>query len=259
VLRPADLGLAASLGLTRLSVVRRLRVALFSTGNELCEPGQPLPSGCIYDSNRHSLAAALRRMAVDVVDLGLVADEPDALEATLAHALREADVVMTSGGVSMGDADHTRQLLACMGDVAFWQVAMRPGRPFAFGTLRRAAGQPPAWLFALPGNPVAALVSFYVFAQEALWTLAGAIEPAMPRLQARCAEPIRKRPGRTEFQRAVVERSAEGGWQVRLTGAQGSGMLRSMSQANALLVLGDEQGSVAVGEWVEVWLFDGLV
>ncbi|WP_374562962.1 gephyrin-like molybdotransferase Glp [Ideonella sp.] len=259
VLRPADLGLAASLGLTQVPVMRRLRVALFSTGNELREPGQPLGAGCIYDSNRHSLAAALRRMGVEVIDLGLVADDRAALEATLARALREADVVLTSGGVSMGDADYTRDLLASMGEVAFWKVAMRPGRPFAFGPLRRPDGGDPAWLFALPGNPVAALVTFYAFAQEALWTLAGAVQPPMPRLSARCATPIRKRPGRTEFQRAVVEAAPEGGWQVRLTGSQGAGILRSMSEANALLVLGHEQGSVAAGEWVEVWLFDGLV
>lgn len=259
VLRPSDLGLVASLGLTQVSVVRRLRVALFSTGDELREPGQPLDAGCIYDSNRHSLAAALRRMGIEVIDLGLVADDPVALEATLDRALREADVVLTSGGVSMGDADYTRDLLARMGEVAFWKVAMRPGRPFAFGPLRREAGQAPAWLFALPGNPVAALVTFYAFAQEALWTLAGAVQPPMPRLNARCVAPIRKRPGRTEFQRAVVEAAPEGGWQVRLTGSQGAGILRSMSEANALLVLGHDQAGVSAGDWVEVWLFDGLV
>lgn len=258
VLRPADLGLAASLGLTTLPVVRRLRVALFSTGNELREAGQPLDPGCIYDSNRHSLAAAVRRMGLEVVDLGLVPDEPAALEATLERALREADVVLTSGGVSMGDADYTRDLLARYGEVAFWKVAMRPGRPFAFGPLKRAQAGPPAWLFALPGNPVAALVTFYAFAQEALWTLAGAVRPATPRLSARSATAIRKRPGRTEFQRAIVEPTSEG-WQVRVTGSQGAGILRSMSEANALLVLGHEQGSVAAGEMVEVWLFDGLV
>jgi molybdopterin molybdotransferase len=262
VLRPADLGLAASLGLTELPVVPRLKVALFSTGNELREAGQPLDAGCIYDSNRHSLAAALRRMGVvEVIDLGLVRDEPAALQATLERALREADVVLTSGGVSMGDADHTRDLLTRHGDVAFWKVAMRPGRPFAFGPLRRTGTDDgPAWLFALPGNPVAALVTFYAFAQDALWQLAGASRAPTPRLQARSAAPIRKRPGRTEFQRAIVEPAAEGGgWQVRLTGSQGAGILRSMSEANALLVLGHEQGSVAAGEMVEVWLFDGLV
>jgi molybdopterin molybdotransferase len=260
VLRPADLGLAASLGLTRLEVVRRLRVALFSTGDELREPGTALDEGCIYDSNRTSLGAAVRRLGFELVDLGLVRDEPAALAATLHEALARADVVLTSGGVSMGDADHTRELLARHGEVAFWKVAMRPGRPFAFGPLRRDGGDP-AWLFALPGNPVAALVTFYVFVREALWLLAGAVPQPLPVLQARSLQAIRKRPGRTEFQRAVLEPGPAGepGWQVRLAGSQGAGILRSMSEANALIVLRHEQGSVAAGEPVDVWLFDGLV
>jgi molybdopterin molybdotransferase len=258
VLRPAELGLVASLGIGEVTVRRRLRVALFSTGDELRTLGQPLDPGCVYDSNRHSLAAAVTRLGMEVVDLGLVRDDPTALQATLEAAVAQADVVLTSGGVSVGDADHTRAVLARMGEVAFWKVAMRPGRPFAFGPLRRPGGAAPTWLFALPGNPVAALVTFYVFAREALLQLAGATPAPLPVLQARCTSPIRKRPGRTEFQRAIVEPGA-GGWQVRLTGSQGAGVLRSMSEANALLVLRHEQGSVAEGEAVDVWLFDGLV
>jgi molybdopterin molybdotransferase len=258
LLRPADLGLVASLGMPRLSVFRRLRVALFSTGDELRAPGEPLPPGCIYDSNRASLLAALQRLGVEVIDLGLVPDDPAALRATLDSAIAAADVVLTSGGVSVGDADHTRDLLASCGEVAFWKVAMRPGRPFAFGPLFGAGGKT-AWLFALPGNPVAALVTFYVLARDALLALAGAIVPPTPRLRARSPVPIRKRPGRTEFQRAIVAPSASGGWDVRITGAQGAGILSSMSQANALLVLDHDQGSVAAGDEVEVWLFDGLV
>ena len=258
VLRPADLGLAASLGFETLTVLRRLRVALFSTGDELRSPGQALDEGCIYDSNRASLMAAVQRLGMEVVDLGLVRDDPTALQATLEFAVANADVVLTSGGVSVGEADHTRALLARMGEVAFWKVAMRPGRPFAFGPLRRPEGQDPTWLFALPGNPVAALVTFYVFAREGLLQLAGATPQTLPVLQARCVTSIRKRPGRTEFQRAIVE-PGEAGWQVRLTGSQGAGVLRSMSEANALLVLRHEQGSVAAGELVDVWLFDALV
>ncbi len=258
VLRPADLGLLASLGFDQVTVFRRLRVALFSTGDELQTPGQPLAPGQIYDSNRFSLLAALQRLEVDVLDLGLVPDDPHLLRATIDRAIAEADAVVTSGGVSMGDADHTRDLLAARGEVAFWKVAMRPGRPFAFGPLHGAAGKT-AYLFALPGNPVAALVTFYAFAQEALLALAGATQTAAPRLTAKSAVAIRKRPGRTEFQRAIVSRAASGGWEVRTTGAQGAGILRSMSEANALLVLAHEQGSVAAGEDVEVWLFDGLV
>jgi molybdopterin molybdotransferase len=291
VLRPADVGLIASLGLTEALVMRRLRVALFSTGNEVLAPGQAAVPGSIYDSNRPALAAALQRLGMEVVDLGLVKDDPAALEAVLQQAIAQADVVLTSGGVSAGDADYTREVLARHGQVAFWKVAMRPGRPFAFGPLRRSGGansavpvtgavpaaatgtanpsaatsgatdsSQPSWLFALPGNPVAALVTFYSLVREGLLTLAGASPQPLPVLQARCTVPIRKRPGRTEFQRAIVEPAADGsGWLVRPVGSQGAGVLRSMSEANALLVLGHEHGSVAAGEPVNVWLFDGLV
>jgi molybdopterin molybdotransferase len=261
--------------------MRPLRVALFSTGDEVIEPGQPLPAGCIYDSNRFSLGAAVRRLGMEVVDLGLVRDDPQALAAVVQRAVQEADVVITSGGVSAGDADYTREILARHGEVGFWKVAMRPGRPFAFGPLRRpgaalaaSSASPassalsaltssttstPSWLFGLPGNPVAALVTFYAFVREALLVLAGAVPTPLPVLTARSTVAIRKRPGRTEFQRAIVEPAADGGWQVRLAASQGAGVLRSMSEANALVVLGHEQGSVAEGEAVAVWLFDGLV
>ena len=263
VLRPADLGLLASLGFTTVTVRRRLRVAVFSTGDEVQAPGEPLRPGCIYDSNRTSLLAAVARLDMQAIDLGLVRDDPAALQATLEAALAQADVVLTSGGVSAGDADYTREVLARMGEVAFWKVAMRPGRPFAFGPLKTSHAHPSgsrtAWLFALPGNPVAALVTFYAFARDALLQLAGAVRPPMPVLQARSAVAIRKRPGRTEFQRGIVFQGEDGSWQVRPTGSQGAGVLRSMSEANCLVVLGHEQGSVAAGEPVTVWLFEGLV
>jgi molybdopterin molybdotransferase len=258
LLKPADLGLIASLGIERLSVLRRLRVALFSTGNELRTLGQALDAGCVYDSNRYSLSGALHRLGMQVIDLGVVRDDPQALQTTLETAVREADVVLTSGGVSAGDADYTREVLERMGRVAFWKVAMRPGRPFAFGPLRGPDSTRSVWLFALPGNPVAALVTFYVFAREALLRLAGAQPEPLPVLQARCTRAIRKRPGRTEFQRGRVALAADGRWEVVVTGAQGAGILRSMSEANCLLVLNHEQGSVAAGEPVDVWLFDGL-
>jgi molybdopterin molybdotransferase len=258
-LRPADLGLIASLGIGAVTVRRRLRVALFSTGNELRTLGQPLDAGCIYDSNRYSLMGALARLDVEIIDLGLVRDDPAALAATLDEAIARADVVLTSGGVSVGDADYTKDLLASRGDVAFWKVAMRPGRPFAFGPLQRGEGRTPAWLFALPGNPVAALVTFYAFARDGLLQLAGARPAPLPVLRARCTTAIRKRPGRTEFQRGIVSPGADGQWSVRLTGTQGAGVLRSMSEANALVVLGHAQTSVAAGDAVDVWLFDGLV
>lgn len=258
VLRPADLGLAASLGLSTLPLRRRLRVALFSTGDEIVEPGQPLPAGGVYDSNRTTLAATMQRLGLEVLDLGLARDDPQALDALLARALREADAVVTSGGVSMGDADHTRDVLARHGEIAFWKVAMRPGRPFAFGPLRRPDGGR-SWLFALPGNPVAALVTFLALVREPLLVLAGAQASQLPLLTVPAAEAIRKRPGRTEFQRGLLERDAAGGWCVRPFAQQGAGILRSMSQADALIVLEHERGSVAAGEPVAVWLFDGLV
>jgi molybdopterin molybdotransferase len=263
VLRPADLGLIASLGLATVTVRRRLKVALFSTGDELRNAGEPLGPGQIYDSNRYSLLGALQRLGVDVLDLGLVPDDPALLRTAIDRAIAEADAVITSGGVSMGDADYTRDLLAARGEVAFWKVAMRPGRPFAFGPLHGEGGKT-AYLFALPGNPVAALVTFYAFAREGLLVLAGARDVLPMRMAARSAVAIRKRPGRTEYQRAIVSRGTSGtngnsGWEVRTTGAQGAGILRSMTEANALLVLRHDQGSVAAGEEVEVWLFDGLV
>lgn len=256
-LRPADLGLVASLGIAQVPVWRRLRVALFSTGDELRTLGQPLEEGCVYDSNRYSLMAALQRLDVEVIDLGLVRDEPAALRAALEQAVARADVLLTSGGVSAGDADHTRALLSEMGQVAFWKVAMRPGRPFAFGPVQ--AGGRSSWLFALPGNPVAALVTFYAFVRDALLLLAGAEAEPLPVLQAKSVQALRKRPGRTELQRGRVTPAPGGGWQVQITGSQGAGILRSMSEANALVVLAHGQGSVAAGEPVDVWLFDGLV
>jgi molybdopterin molybdotransferase len=262
VLKPADLGLIASLGIETVSVMRRLRVAVFSTGDEIAALGAPLAPGCVYDSNRFSLMGALQRLGMEVIDLGLVRDDPAALQAVVQQAIAQADAVLTSGGVSAGDADHTRDVLKQVGEVAFWKVAMRPGRPFAFGPLYQGDPRQPsktAWLFALPGNPVAALVTFYVFARDALLTLAGASAQPLPMLQARSTAAIRKRPGRTEFQRARVSAAPDGTWQVQITGAQGAGILRSMSEANALLVLRHEQGSVAAGEPVDVMLFDGLV
>jgi molybdopterin molybdotransferase len=251
----------ASLGIEAVAVRPRLRVAVFSTGNELRDLGQTLDPGCVYDSNRHALLAALQRLGMETIDLGVVRDEPAALQATLELALATADAVLTSGGVSAGDADHTRALLAQMGEVAFWKVALRPGRPFAFGPVRSLVG-PAArqgWLFALPGNPVAALVTFFALVRDGLLQLAGATPLPLPMLQVRCTQAIRKRPGRTELQRGLLSQGEDGQWQVALAGSQGAGILRSMCSANALIVLGHDQDSVPAGGLVDVWLFDGLI
>jgi len=256
-LRPADLGLVASLGRGELPVWRRPRVAFFSTGNELRSVGETLDEGCVYDSNRYTLWGMLQRLGVEVLDLGIVRDEPAALEAALRHAVENADVVITSGGVSVGEADHTRAVMARLGEVLFWRIAMRPGRPMAVGRIASQGRE--AVLFGLPGNPVAVMVGFYAFVRDALLALSGATVRPLPMLQARCTAAIRKRPGRTEYQRGIVSRAADGTWQVAITGSQGSGVLRSMSEANGLVVLAHAQGDVPAGSVVEVLPFDGLV
>jgi molybdopterin molybdotransferase len=257
VLRPADLGLLASLGQAEVPVLRRLRVAFFSTGNELRSVGEPLDAGCVYDSNRYTLWGMLQRLGVEVLDLGVVRDDPAALEASFRHAAANADAVITSGGVSVGEADHTKQVMASLGDVLFWRIAMRPGRPMAIGKIHSDGHD--AILFGLPGNPVAVMVTFYAFVRDALLAMSGATAEPLPMLRAASTAPIRKKPGRTEYQRGIVSRTADGAWQVAITGSQGSGILRSMSVANGLVVLHHTQGDVAAGGLVDVLPFDGLV
>jgi molybdopterin molybdotransferase len=256
-LSPAHLGLLASLGIAEVPVRRRLRVAFFSTGNELRSIGQTLDVGCVYDSNRYTLFGMLTRLGCDLIDMGVVPDDPVSLEAALRTACESADAVVTSGGVSVGAADYTKQIMATLGDVAFWKIGMRPGRPMAFGKI--SSNGKSAWLFGLPGNPVAVMVTFYFMARGALLRMMGASETPLPMLQARSEAPIRKKPGRTEYQRGILSRDADGRPQVRITGAQGSGILRSMCEANCMVVLGDAQGSVTAGDMVDVLLFDGLV
>ncbi len=256
IIGPADLGLLASLGIASVAVKRRLRVAFFSTGDELRSVGQPLDAGCVYDSNRYTLFGMLTRLGCEIIDMGIVRDDPDALEAALRTACASADAIVTSGGVSVGAADYTRDIMARMGDVTFWKIGMRPGRPLAFG--RIATGDDSAFLFGLPGNPVAVMVSFYFFARAALLRMMGAEAP-LALVKVRSAAPIRKKPGRTEYQRGILATDADGVQQVRITGSQGSGILRSMSEANCMVVLHDEQGNVAAGDMVDIMLFDGLV
>lgn len=255
VITPSDLGVAASLGRAELPVRRRLRVAFFSTGDELRSLGEPLDTGCVYDSNRYTLWGLLQRLGfVDVLDFGVVRDNAASLEAAFREAAGCADAIITSGGVSVGEADHTKQVMAALGDVVFWRIAMRPGRPMAIGRI-----QDGAILFGLPGNPVAVMVTFYAFVRAALMQMAGVAPGSLPMLRARCLTPMRKKPGRTEYQRGIVSRGADGQWEVRITGAQGSGILSSMSAANALVVLPHDSGDVAVGDEVEMWPFDGLI
>ena len=261
VVTPADLGLLASLGQAEVEVFRPLRVAFFSTGNELRSLGETLDPGCVYDSNRYTLWAMLKRLGVEVLDLGVVPDEPAALTQTFLHAAANADAIITSGGVSVGEADHTKQVMAELGDVLFWTVGMRPGRPMAIGRIQREQGNEPSGsiLFGLPGNPVAVMVTFYALVRDALLTMSGASAQPLPMMRVAAAQAIRKKPGRTEYQRGIVSTAADGHQTVRITGAQGSGILRSMSEANGLIVLHHDQGAVAAGDLVDVMPFYGLM
>ena len=256
-LRPADIGLLASLGFPEVTVERRLRVALLSSGDELCPIGQALPAGAGYDSNRYTLGAMLQRLGCEVIDLGLVSDDPARIEAALRRGCEAADVVITSGGVSTGDADYLRRAMAALGEVAFWRIAMRPGRPMAFG--RIAAGERDALLFGLPGNPVAVMITFYAFVRDALLRLMGAQAAPLPLWPVVALEALRKKPGRTEYQRARLQRLDDGRWGARITGNQGSAILHSMSEADGLLVLPDALGPVAAGATVDFLPFEGLI
>ncbi|TMH56073.1 MAG: molybdopterin molybdotransferase MoeA [Betaproteobacteria bacterium] len=232
--RPAELGMIASLGLGEVSVYRKLRE--------------------IYDSNRYTLYGVLMRLGCEVIDMGVVPDAPDALERAFTSAAQAADVVITSGGVSVGEADYVKQLLDKLGEVLFWKIAMKPGRPLAYGKIGNAH------FFGLPGNPVAVMVTLYEFVRDALLTLQGQreIQP-LPTFKVSLSAPIKKMPGRTEFQRGMLAPDGAGGWTVRTTGDQGSGILSSMSRANCFIVLASETGNVAAGELVDVQLLEGLV
>ena len=254
-LTPAACGLIASLGLPQVKVWRRPRVAYFSTGDEILSLGEPPREGAVYDSNRYTVFGLLTRLGCEVIDLGVVKDQPDLLEAAFRQAAAQADAVITSGGVSVGEADYTKAMMKKLGDVAFWRIAMRPGRPMAVGRLTE--GGHSALLFGLPGNPVAVMVTFAAFVRPALQQLMGWNAPPQPLLRARAVDTMRKKPGRTEYQRGIVERREDGDLWVRLTGNQGSGVLSSMVQANGLIVLGHEQPTVQSGDWVDVMMFDG--
>ncbi|MBS0291955.1 MAG: molybdopterin molybdotransferase MoeA [Proteobacteria bacterium] len=330
LLTPAAIGLVASLGLKSITVYRRLRVAYFSTGDEILSLGEAPREGAVYDSNRYTIFGLLTRLGLQVIDLGAVRDEPALLEAAFRRAASQADAIITSGGVSMGEADHTRTMMKRLGDVAFWRIAMRPGRPMAVGRIRpefndclhtaeaphpslspkgqgrsaapnllplplgegggeglrstlrpisdqelstsnacpssassyqnesahEAAG---SVLFGLPGNPVAVMVSFLVFVRPALLRMMGCTRAAPPLLRARCTEALRKKVGRSEYQRGLVSQGPDGELLVRTTGNQGSGVLSSMVQANGLIVLHHDRGTVAAGDMVDVMMFDGVI
>ncbi len=249
-LSPADLGVLASLGIARLQVKRKPVVAFFSTGDELVSLGEPLAPGKIYDSNRYSLHGMLSRLAVDIIDLGVVRDEPKAMRAVLEKAASQADLVISTGGVSVGEADYIKPALEDIGTTEFWKIAIKPGRPLTFGQIGASI------FLGLPGNPVAVMVTFSQFVVPAIQVLAGA-SMTRPRLfRARVQDSLRKKPGRYEFQRGIATLGDDGEWQVGKTGKQGSGILTSMSRANCFIVLDDKNTGVEPGDEVKIQFFD---
>ncbi len=254
LMRAADLGLFASLGIAKIPVYRKLKVAFFSTGDELASVGQSLETGQVYDSNRYTLHGMLTRMGVEVIDMGAIPDNPDLLQSTLLTASQIADVVISSGGVSVGEADYMKLLLTKHGQVVFWKIAMKPGRPLAYGKVGNAH------YFGLPGNPVAVMVTFYQFVREAMLVLMGQPQPTpLPVFNVECTENIKKMTGRTEFQRGVLFADKDEIWKVKPTGAQGSAILSSMSLANCFIVLDEATGNLSAGALVQVQVLDGLV
>lgn len=250
----AQLPLLASLGVATIQVMRQLKVALFSTGDELQPVGQPLQAGQIYDTNRFAVRLMLEQLGCQVIDLGIIRDDQAALRAAFIQADSEADVVISSGGVSVGEADYTKQMLDELGEVGFWKLAIKPGKPFAFGKLQHA------WFCGLPGNPVSAALTFYQLVQPLLAKLAGHSEWQLPpRLQARALTPLKKTPGRLDFQRGIFSSNANGELEVSTTGHQGSHVFSSYSQGNCFIVLERERGSVASGEMVEIEPFNALL
>ena len=250
LITPAAAGLLASLGVPHVSVVRRLRVAYFSTGDEILSLGEAPREGAVYDSNRYTVHGMLQALGCEMIDMGVVKDDPELLEQAFNKAAEQADAIITSGGVSVGEADFTKAMMKKLGDVVFWKIAMRPGRPMAVGRIQK--GQRSAVLFGLPGNPVAVMVTFLAFVKPALLKMMGSTATPLPMLRAKTQEVLRKKPGRTEYQRGIVSRNAQGELQVITTGNQGSGVLSSMVQANGLIVLSHQQGTAQLGDWVDV-------
>ena len=252
-LRPAEVGLIASIGISRVKVFKKLKVSFFSTGDEVVKAGHPIKSGQVYDSNHFTIQSMLRRINVECVDLGIIPDDKKLIEKTFKNAAKISDAIITTGGVSVGKADYMKDILKKLGKVLFWKLSIKPGRPMAYGAFETTP------YFGLPGNPVAAMITFYQLVQPALKYLMGHDGYKLPTLfKAKCAAPITKRPGRMEFQRGFYN-SHNGELSVKPTPHQGSGILSSMSKANCLIVLDMDQKSIKVDDYVNIQLMEGLV
>ena len=250
---PADIGLIASLGIPHISVYRKVKVAFFSTGDELKSLGDTLAAGQIYDSNRYTIAAMLRKLGLEIIDLGIIPDNRELIQKAFDEAAKNADVVITTGGVSVGEADFVKEMLEKLGEVNFWKIAMKPGRPLTFGRIQNTI------FFGLPGNPVSAMVTFYQFVQPALHKIMGQSTISPTTIKLNCASKLKKSPGRVEFQRGIIFKTENHEWQVKSSGHQGSHILSSMSQANCFIKLPLEKGNIEIGEEVEVQPFAGLL
>ena len=252
-LKAVDIGLLASLGLPQVKVLRKLKVAVFSTGDELKLPGQALNDGDIYESNSQVLVAMLTRLGVEVIPMGIIPDDLTAIEKAFCEADLAADAVISSGGVSVGEADYTKDVLDKLGKVDFWKVAMKPGKPFAYGNL------PNSVFFGLPGNPVSAAVTFHQLALPALSKMSGAEVTKNKRMLAQVTDKVKKKPGRMDFQRGIATVSEQGVLQVSPLSAQGSGILSSISRANCYIVLEQDNAGHEAGEQVHIELFDQII
>lgn len=252
-LSPTDLAFLATQGIAEVKVTRKLRVAFFSTGDELCSIGETLGEGDIYDSNRYSIYGLLKNMDIDIVDMGVIKDDRQAVEEAFISASNVADAVITSGGVSVGDADFVKETLEKLGRINFWKISMKPGKPLAFGTLGNSL------FFGLPGNPVAVIATFYQFVQPALKRMRGQDVLLPMVIKAKTTELLKKRPGRTDFQRGILEQAENGELTVRNAGTQESHVLTAMSRANCFIVIPAQSGSIAAGEMVDVQPFEGLI
>ena len=252
-LTAVDIGILASLGVAEVVVYRQLKVALIATGDELKLPGDALRVGDIYESNSFVLSAMLTKLNVEVINFGIIEDDFNAIKAAFIGADKQADAVISSGGVSVGDADYTKTVLDELGEIGFWKIAMKPGKPFAFGKLANSI------FFGLPGNPVSALVTFHQLALVALTKMQNSAPLKRTHLTVKCTTDLRKAPGRMDFQRGILSVNDEGENIVTSTGAQGSGILSSLARANCFIILPKEQGRVAAGEKVNVQLFDSFL
>lgn len=249
----AEMGVLATIGVSQLRVTRQVKVAFFSTGDELRPVGSELAPGQIYDSNRYTIQGLLSRANVEWIDLGVIADDPEAIRQAFRHAASCADMVLTSGGVSVGDADYTKQILDEEGEITFWKLAIKPGKPFAFGRLGKAV------FCGLPGNPVSSMVTFYKLVWPLLQKMQGLPQTKPLTLKAKLKGDLRKFPGRVEYQRGNLNYNAQGEAEVTITGGQGSGMLTSMSLANCFVILAQDQGNTPSGSLVTVEPFNSVL